>query len=114
MIYRIVGGVDATQGDLPWQAALRYGNSGKPFCGATLISKKWAVSAAHCQIKPGRQIVLGAHNFRLTNEGNELKKFYHQNLIIRTSKFRLRLGVLIHPTIFSLSQSVVLIDVVII
>ena len=68
MIQRIVGRVDANQGDLPWQAAMRGGNSGKPFCGATLISKKWAVCAAHCQIRPGQQIVLGAHNFRLGAE----------------------------------------------
>ena len=66
-----MGGVDATPGDLPWQAAMRGGNSGKPFCGATLISKKWAVSAAHCQIRPGQQIVLGAHNFRLGSEGRD-------------------------------------------
>ena len=72
-INRIVGGVDATPGDLPWQAAMRGGNSGKPFCGATLISKKWAISAAHCQIRRGQQIVLGAHNFRLANEGKSHK-----------------------------------------
>ena len=68
---RIVGGMDATKGDLPWQAAMRAGNSGKPFCGATLISKKWAISAAHCKIKAGQQIVLGAHNFRYSSEGEK-------------------------------------------
>uniref|UniRef100_A0A7M5V6T6 Peptidase S1 domain-containing protein n=1 Tax=Clytia hemisphaerica TaxID=252671 RepID=A0A7M5V6T6_9CNID len=70
MIQRIVGGVDANEGDLPWQAAMRSRNSGKPFCGATLISKKWAVSAAHCQIRAGQQIVLGAHNFRQATEAS--------------------------------------------
>ena len=68
-VHRIVGGVDAKQGSLPWQAALRYRNSGKPFCGATLISKKWAISAAHCRIEPGYQIILGANDLRLPMEG---------------------------------------------
>uniref|UniRef100_A0A7M5XMW8 Peptidase S1 domain-containing protein n=1 Tax=Clytia hemisphaerica TaxID=252671 RepID=A0A7M5XMW8_9CNID len=66
---RIFGGVNAKPGDLPWQIAIRGGNSGLPFCGATLISKKWAVSAAHCRIKVGQQIVLGANDLGKTNEG---------------------------------------------
>ena len=61
--------MNAKLGDLPWQAALRYGNSGKPFCGATLISKKWAVSAAHCKIQVGQQILLGANDISKANEG---------------------------------------------
>ena len=71
---RIVNGVDADKGDLPWQAAVRYAGSstnGMPFCGATLVSKQWAVSAAHCGISTSHELVFGANNFGATNEGKE-------------------------------------------
>ena len=63
-IQRIVGGENAEKGELPWQVAMVSGN-GQPFCGATLISKRWAVTAAHCG-GGGQQVALGAHNFGTT------------------------------------------------
>ena len=44
---RIVGGVDAKYGAWPWQVQLR-NTSGFPYCGGSLVSDQWVVTATHC------------------------------------------------------------------
>lgn len=48
---RIIGGVEARDGEYPWQVSL-YDSLKAPstghFCGGTLISAEWVVTAAHC------------------------------------------------------------------
>ncbi|XP_062036208.1 enteropeptidase [Lepus europaeus] len=61
---RIVGGTNANEGAWPWIVALYY--NGQLLCGASLVSRDWLVSAAHCvygrNMEPTRwTAILGLH-----------------------------------------------------
>lgn len=43
---RIVGGVNSVEGEWPWQVSLHF--SGNLYCGASVLSSDWLISAAHC------------------------------------------------------------------
>ncbi|XP_053370403.1 serine protease 27-like [Clarias gariepinus] len=43
---KIVGGTDAAPGSWPWQVSFQ--TQGHHFCGGSLISQDWILSAAHC------------------------------------------------------------------
>jgi len=45
---RIVGGNQAVSGSWPWQVALTRSTNAFPFCGGSIISTNWIITAAHC------------------------------------------------------------------
>nr|XP_042910694.1 cubilin-like [Parasteatoda tepidariorum] len=66
---RQVGGVEAVPNSWPWQVSLQHSNKKEPndhFCGGSLISPQWVVTAAHCVVWKSDpkelKIVLGSHN----------------------------------------------------
>ena len=60
---RIVGGTEATPHSYPWMAALFVDDQW--FCGGSLISDEWVLTAAHCAKDASEmKVSLGAHNVR--------------------------------------------------
>lgn len=67
---RIVGGQTATPGQFPYMVSLRRSSRMKDntvwrhFCGGSIISPSWVISAAHCQLvgPSALRLFVGAHH----------------------------------------------------
>ncbi|XP_074864873.1 chymotrypsinogen 2-like [Carettochelys insculpta] len=55
---RIVNGETVVPGSWPWQVSLQ-DNTGFHFCGGSLVSEDWVVTAAHCSVRTSDRVVLG-------------------------------------------------------
>ncbi|XP_061756034.1 coagulation factor IX-like [Nerophis ophidion] len=55
---RIIGGDEVFPGEIPWQAALYYAPEKKVFCGGSILSERWVITAAHCLYGPWDQFVV--------------------------------------------------------
>ncbi|XKL66669.1 hypothetical protein PGB90_010089 [Kerria lacca] len=85
---RIVGGVPAELNEFPWMVALS--RKGKFYCGATLITKRHLLTAAHCvEGFSAREIKasLGEFNRAQKNESN--KQIVRIKQIIRHPDFQI-------------------------
>ncbi|XP_053306166.1 trypsin-like [Spea bombifrons] len=80
---KIIGGSTCTKNSVPYIASL---NAGYHFCGGSLISSQWVVSAAHCY-KVNVQVRLGEHNIAVS-EGTE--QFINSVKVIRHSGYNSR------------------------
>jgi secreted trypsin-like serine protease len=77
----IVGGQDAKRGAYPFVALLaaRVGNQTIYHCGGALISRRYVITAAHCQRSeaPISEVVLGEHNIDLDPECDQNQNRCH-------------------------------------
>jgi secreted trypsin-like serine protease len=71
-IDRIVGGDEAAENQWPWIVALFIDDAW--FCGGSLISENWVMTAAHCvEDALYFDILAGAHNVRESNEPHRVE-----------------------------------------
>ncbi|XP_058017713.1 ovochymase-2 [Ahaetulla prasina] len=67
---RIVGGSQVQQGSHPWQVSLKRSNY--HFCGGTLVSTQWVITAAHCVVSRSLlrllTVTAGEHDLSLKDE----------------------------------------------
>ncbi|KAI5136914.1 Chymotrypsinogen B2 [Manis pentadactyla] len=64
---RIVNGEDAVPSSWPWQVSLQT-SAGFHFCGGSLISQHWVVTAAHCRVRKNHHVVAGASDLSSDDE----------------------------------------------
>lgn len=67
---KIIGGKIARKGQWPWQVAV-LNKYKEAFCGGTLISPYWILTAAHC-VRRKLYVRLGEHNLQ-TKDNNEIE-----------------------------------------
>ncbi|KAF1676777.1 OVCH2 protein, partial [Pygoscelis papua] len=70
---RIVGGNQVKQGSHPWQVSLK--RRQKHFCGGTIVSAQWVVTAAHCVLDRNLlqylNVTAGEHDLRIRENGEQ-------------------------------------------
>ncbi|KAF7662518.1 hypothetical protein LDENG_00233700 [Lucifuga dentata] len=97
---RIVGGNEAIPGEIPWQVSLMTHSEilrkSESFCGGSLLSDLWVITAAHCLTSPrivrmGFFVRVGEHDLD-RDEGTErdysvAEQFIHKNYDERKSPY---------------------------
>uniref|UniRef100_A0A672YR95 Coagulation factor IX n=1 Tax=Sphaeramia orbicularis TaxID=375764 RepID=A0A672YR95_9TELE len=95
---RIVGGELVTPGEIPWQVQTDW--SGQLFCGGSILSSLWVITAAHCLVEAQNSffVRVGENNIYI-NEGTEqdyevLQQHIHPRYNANISLFNHDIGLL--------------------
>jgi len=75
---RIVNGQESTSCEWKWQACLKNPGLRQCWCGGTLISDTWVLTAAHCTQELGFEVMLGDFNHYTTGESG-----YEQKIAVK-------------------------------
>jgi len=91
---RVVGGQPTRLTDWPWQVLLgdiSPSGGGNQYCGGTLISSSWVITAAHCTYNRKADtimVVVGQDNIKQLSPGSEVRKvarlIQHPDFLRRT------------------------------
>ncbi|KAF7995573.1 hypothetical protein HCN44_006680 [Aphidius gifuensis] len=54
---RIINGTKATDAQFPFMVSLRRALSGNHFCGGSIISERWVITAAHCMFDSNNYLI---------------------------------------------------------
>ncbi|XP_016123447.1 suppressor of tumorigenicity 14 protein homolog isoform X1 [Sinocyclocheilus grahami] len=92
---RIVGGQNADVGEWPWQVSLHFKTSGN-VCGASIISNKWLLSAAHCFIQPDS-------DYKITSNWLTYSGLREQNIQDSSVQKRTLKSIITHPNYDSMT-----------
>ncbi|XP_047646972.1 chymotrypsinogen B2 [Phacochoerus africanus] len=107
---RIVNGENAVPGSWPWQVSLQ-DRTGFHFCGGSLISEDWVVTAAHCGVKTSDVVVAGEYDQASNAEDIQVLKiakvFKNPNFSLLTVRNDITLLKLATPARFSRTVSAV-------
>ncbi|KAF7663713.1 hypothetical protein LDENG_00201100 [Lucifuga dentata] len=72
-LQRIVGGKEVVPGEIPWQVALIAQPRGQLFCGGSILSKLWVITAAHCLVEGQSSffVRVGEHKISISESTEE-------------------------------------------
>ncbi|XP_068231851.1 serine proteinase stubble-like [Palaemon carinicauda] len=83
-VERIIGGQETTVHEYPWQVAITFGTS-TPICGGAIISDKWILTSAHCVDGQDVAVVVGEHDWSVTDETSITQMIVPSTIIMHPS-----------------------------
>ncbi|XP_064102990.1 trypsin-like [Macrobrachium nipponense] len=85
-VARIVGGVPTEMHEYPWQVAITPVGLSRPFCGGSIISDRYVLTAAHC-VAGGTpvnvRVTIGEHDWKKNSETPYTKSLMVDEIIVR-------------------------------